>query len=131
MAKKLSPNQKRCEDCDNLIIENGEWKCEECFKQSVADIDDCPIGCTLEILQEMEENAKDVKIIGKSDKPRAKTVRERKPDLEKEEIIKNIADFLENSAENVKITNISKIIEFDIGENHFKLDLIRQRKPKK
>lgn len=65
-------------------------------------------------------------------KPRKpRTVKE---DPEKINIIAGIAKFLtefdEISIENVEITNKTKIIEFNIGENHYKLDLIRQRKPK-
>ena len=68
----------------------------------------------------------------KSTKPRAATKRERKPDTEKEDIIHKLADFLaESGFESVKITNKSKLIEFKIGENHYKLDLIRQRAQKK
>ena len=81
----------------------------------------------------LEKKAKDNRITAtvhqaKSQSQKKKRTRERKPDLEKEEIIQNLANFLEKSAENVKITNISKLIEFDIGGNHYKLDLIRQRK---
>lgn len=84
----------------------------------------------------LDKKAKDSKITAtvhqaKSDNRKERKPRERKPDEEKEKIISNLAKFLENSTENVKITNISKIIEFDIGENHYKLDLVRQRKPKK
>lgn len=64
-------------------------------------------------------------------KSRATTKRERKPDIEKEEIILRLADFLEAIGTSVKITNKSKLIEFEIGENHYKLDLIKQRPPKK
>ena len=84
----------------------------------------------------LDKKAKESKITAtvhqaKSDNRKERKPRERKPDEEKEKIISNLAKFLENSTENVKITNISKIIEFDIGENHCKLDLVRQRKPKK
>lgn len=66
-----------------------------------------------------------------TNKTRAVTKRERKPDLEKEEIIHKLAEFLKTTAESVEITNKSKLIEFNIGENHYKLDLIKQRSPKK
>ena len=84
----------------------------------------------------LDKKAKESKITAtvhqaKSDNRKERKPRERKPDEEKEKIISNLAKFLENSTENVKITNISKIIEFDIDENHYKLDLVRQRKPKK
>lgn len=68
----------------------------------------------------------------KSTKSRTATKRERKPDTEKEDIIHKLADFLTtNGFESVEITNKSKLIEFKIGENHYKLDLIRQRAQKK
>ena len=84
----------------------------------------------------LDKKAKESKITAtvhqaKSDNRKERKPRERKPDEEKEKIISDLAKFLENSTEYVKITNISKIIEFDIGENHYKLDLVRQRKPKK
>ena len=64
-------------------------------------------------------------------KSKSTTKRERKPDLEKEEVIHNLADFLQSYGYPVKSTNKSKLIEFEIGENHYKLDLIKQRPPKK
>lgn len=84
----------------------------------------------------LDKKAKENKITAtvhqaKSDNRKERKPRERKPDEEKEKIISNLAKFLENSTENVKITNISKIIEFDLGENHYKLDLIKQRNNKK
>lgn len=66
-----------------------------------------------------------------TNKSKSATKRERKPDLEKEEIIHKLTEFLESGGVPVKITNKSKIIEFNIGENHYKLDLIKQRPPKK
>lgn len=60
------------------------------------------------------------------------TQRERKADVEKEEIIAKIAEFMQNNAEiafeNVEITNKSKLIAFTIGENRFEFDLKRKRK---
>lgn len=66
-----------------------------------------------------------------ANKSKAVTKRERKPDVEKEEIISKLAEFLETIGTSVKITNKSKLIEFEIGENHYKVDLIKQRPPKK
>ena len=80
----------------------------------------------------MTEKAKENKINlnagtgRKNSKPK-----EKKPDVEKINIVKAFADFLiESEFENVTITNESKLIEFDFGENHYKLDLIRTRKQK-
>lgn len=133
MAKNLTPCQLRCQDCADLEIKCGKWLCKECFNQPIEEIDDCPNGVTLEEIEEIDHKAKEnaVKTVARSDKAKERKPRERKPDEEKETIIAETAHFLETLAENVKITNISKIIEFDIGENHYKLDLIRQRKPKK
>lgn len=66
----------------------------------------------------------------KSEKPRKKTTRERKPDEEKEKIIQIIAKALENEGISAQITNKSKLIEFNIGQNGYKLDLIKRRPPK-
>lgn len=62
-----------------------------------------------------------------------KTQRERvvKEDKVKEAIIQAIADMLPNlQAENVVIEKKGKLITFTVGEDKFKLDLIRQRPPK-
>lgn len=90
-----------------------------------------------ETVEELTAKAKENKISrgAKSEKTLTKTdrkPRERKPDLEKEEIIAALSEFLtEKGYTFVEITNKSKIIEFNIGENHYKLDLIRQRAQKK
>ena len=84
----------------------------------------------------LTKKAKDNRIMAtiheaKSDKPRAKRVVEKKEDVVKEDIIKRTAEMLAAIAENVKITNVSKIIEFDMPNgDHFKFDLVRQRKTK-
>ena len=67
----------------------------------------------------------------KADKPRKKTVRERKPDAEKEKLIEILTKCLTNEGFETKITNKSKLIEFSVGENQYKLDLIKKRPPKK
>lgn len=84
----------------------------------------------------LDKKAKDNKITAtihkaQSDKERKKTTRERKPDIEKEQIIKDLKEFLtEKGMQKVEITNKSKIIEFNIGDNHYKLDLIKTRAKK-
>lgn len=58
--------------------------------------------------------------------------RERKADTTKEGVIEQIAQFLtENGYANVEITNKSKLIAFQIGEDNYEFNLIRKRKPKK
>lgn len=87
-----------------------------------------------EALESLDAKAKENKV-----KLNAETrSKERKPrttapksNPEKENIIKNIAEMLKNMAENVEITNKSKLIEFKIGENEYKIDLICKRKQKK
>lgn len=85
---------------------------------------------TNEVVEELTQKAKENKVNrgAKSDAPRKKKkAPERKPDTEKEDLIEKLANFLTNEGFNAEITNKSKIIEFDFGGNHFKLDLIRQR----
>lgn len=84
---------------------------------------------------ELDKKAKENRITAtihqaraESTKPRKKP--ERKPDETKESIVAGLAKYLEAIVENVKIINIGKLIEFDLKDEHYKLDLIRQRKPK-
>ena len=86
-----------------------------------------------EVVEELTEKAKVNKISreAKSDKPRKQTKRERKPDEEKENLIEMLANCLKNAGIATEITNKSKIIEFSVGENNYKLDLIKKRPPKK
>lgn len=62
-------------------------------------------------------------------KPRKKV--ERKADETKESLISGLAEYLAEIVDNVQVVNIGKIIEFNLKGEHYKLDLIRQRKPKK
>ena len=131
--KNLTKEQKRCQDCTNLEIKGGIWYCKECFNQLCNDIDDCPEGCTLEEIEEREQKAKNNKVLvgAKSTAQRKKVEKIKKVDNTKEGLINQLAEFLMNKAENVKITNSAKVIEFDLNSEHFKLDLIRQRPKKK
>lgn len=86
--------------------------------------------------EELTKKAKDNRITATIHQARAETTKERKkperkPDETKESIITGLAEYLAEIVENVKVTNIGKIIEFDLKGEHYKLDLIRQRKPKK
>lgn len=85
-----------------------------------------------EEVEALTEKAKINKINheAKAVKPRKATTRKPKPDAEKEKIIEILSKTLENEGFLVKITNKTKLIEFDIDGNHYKLDLIRQRMPK-
>ena len=83
-------------------------------------------------VEELTAKAKVNKISheAKSDKPRKSVKRERKPDEEKENLIKILAETLKNAGFDAEIINKSKIIEFNVGDNHYKLDLVKQRPPK-
>lgn len=66
----------------------------------------------------------------KADAPKKERKVVRKEDATKENIIKALAEKLEELATEVKIENVGKLITFKLGDDNFKLDLIRQRKPK-
>ena len=85
-----------------------------------------------EYVEELTKKAKEAKIShdAKSEKPRKQVKRERKPDEEKENLIEILANALVAEGFEAKVTNKSKIIEFNVGDNHYKLDLIKQRPPK-
>jgi len=85
------------------------------------------------VVEELTQKAKINKISreAKSDKPRKHTKRVRKPDEEKEKLIEILSNSLKNAGFEPQITNKSKIIELNIGENHYKIDLIKQRTSKK
>ena len=85
-----------------------------------------------EVVEELTAKAKVNKVNheAKADKPRKTVKRERKPDEEKENLIKILSECLINAGFTAEITNKAKIIEFNVGENHYKLDLIKQRPPK-
>lgn len=92
----------------------------------------------LEINEEQEKldkKAKESRITAtiheaKADTPKKERKVVRKEDSTKEGIIKALAEKLEELATDVKIENVGKLITFKLGEDTFKLDLIRQRKPK-
>lgn len=86
--------------------------------------------------EQLTQKAKENRITATIHQAKAETQKERKKverkaDITKETLIKAIAESLQDKADNVTITNVSKIIEFDLQGEHYKLDLIRQRKPKK
>lgn len=58
--------------------------------------------------------------------------RERKADPTKEEIIRDLATHLDKTdgIENVTIENVGKLIGFELGGEHFTLNLVRNRKKK-
>ena len=89
---------------------------------------------TNEIVEELSKKAKENKAVKHSAKSvtaekKAPVKRERKPDEEKIMLISLLAEALKEYSP--KIENASKIILFSVGENHYKLDLIKQRGEKK
>lgn len=66
----------------------------------------------------------------RADKPKRERKAVKKEDTTKESIIKALAETLEGIATDVKIENVGKLITFKLNEDTFKLDLVRQRKPK-
>ena len=85
--------------------------------------------------QELTAKAKENKVQhkAKSTEPKQKTQRERvvKEDKVKEAIIQAVADMLPSlDATNVVVEKKGKLITFEVGEDKFKFDLIRQRPPK-
>lgn len=85
--------------------------------------------------EELDKKAKASRITAtiheaKATKERKERKVVRKEDATKENIIKVLAERLEELATEVKIENIGKLITFKLGDDSFKLDLVRQRKPK-
>ena len=85
--------------------------------------------------EELDKKAKASRITAtiheaKATKERKERKVVRKEDTTKENIIKALAERLEELATEVKVENVGKLITFKLGEDSFKLDLIRQRKPK-
>lgn len=85
-------------------------------------------------LLELEEKAKKNKINhGIEQKQRKKREYSPKTNENKQFLIKNIAEFLENMGviDNISIENSQKIITFEYNQKKFKLDLIETREKKK
>ena len=88
--------------------------------------------------EELDKQAKANRITATIHQARAETPKERKkvernPDQVKDSLVESLKAFLIEQCfmENVTITKVGKLVEFDCGGEHFKLDLIRQRPPKK
>lgn len=68
-----------------------------------------------------------VKLVATEKKERKKVVRERKPNVVKENIIKNLENCVKSFANDVKVENVGKIITFSYENKQFKLDLTEKR----
>lgn len=84
--------------------------------------------------EELDQKAKGVvKTIVKSEKPKAKTQKERvaKENPTKELVIATIAKALETlDISNLNVENKAKLITFTLNNEDFKVDLVQKRKPK-
>ena len=58
--------------------------------------------------------------------------REMKIDTEKAEIVKYLADHLDDNdvVDNVKIVNPNRLISFSLGDSNYEVTLVRKKKPK-
>ena len=86
-----------------------------------------------EELEQLDSQAKQNKVKLDTDKKeRKKVVRERKPNVNKIEIITLIDEFLQKNSDftDVKVENVSKIITFSYKNKEFKLDLTEKRAKK-
>lgn len=129
---------------DNEIVKIPQADIDRLMKlPDIKTIDDaCWVWCEdngkiiNEEQEELDRKAKANRITATIHQAKAETQKERKKverkaDQVKDSLVEQLADYLkEKDIANVKITKIGKWIEFDIGNEHFKLDLIRQRKPK-
>ena len=85
--------------------------------------------------EELDKKAKASRITAtihqaKAETPKERKKVERKADQTKDSLVSDLAEYLKDIVDNVTITKVGKLIEFDIKDEHFKLDLIRTRKPK-
>lgn len=129
---------------DNEIVKIPQADIDRLMKlPDIKTIDDaCWVWCEdngkiiNEEQEELDRKAKANRITATIHQAKAETQKERKKverkaDQVKDNLVEQLADYLKDKdIANVKITKIGKWIEFDIGNEHFKLDLIRQRKPK-
>ena len=86
-----------------------------------------------ELTEEQKKVAKKMKNSTRAVDAYGKTrTRERKENPTKRMVIELLVECLRNSGEvdNIDVENAEKIINFTIGENTYKLDLIQRRKPK-
>ena len=80
--------------------------------------------------EQLDEKAKgQVKVLAKEKVERKKVVRERKPNIAKENIISDLAHYLLQNDEYslINVENKAKIITFTYQNKEFKLDLVEKR----
>ena len=92
--------------------------------------------CVNEEQEKLNETAKSVKVSSivqaQSAKPRKSYTKTKKEDATKINLISQLKEFLSTleDVSDVEITNESKLVTFRLGDENFKLDLIRTRKAK-
>lgn len=129
---------------ENVFVNIPREEIERMMKGlGVSEDDACWIWCEdngkiiNEEQEELDKQAKDNRITATIHQARAENTKERKkverkPDQVKDSLVESLKAFLiEQGFDNVAITKVGKLVEFDCGGEHFKLDLIRQRPPKK
>ena len=128
---------------ENVFVNIPREEIERMMKGlGVTEDDACWIWCedngkiVNEEQEELDKKAKESRITATIHQARAETTKERKkverkPDQVKDSLVESLKAFLIGQGfENVSITKVGKLVEFDCGSEHFKLDLIRQRPPK-
>lgn len=129
---------------ENVFVNIPREEIERMMKGlGITEDDACWIWCedngkiVNEEQEELDKKAKESRITATIHQARAETPKERKkverkPDQVKDSLVESLKAFLiEQGFDNVAITKVGKLVEFDCGGEHFKLDLIRQRPPKK
>ena len=128
---------------ENVFVNIPREEIERMMKGlGITEDDACWIWCedngkiVNEEQEELDKKAKESRITATIHQARAETPKERKkverkPDQVKDSLVESLKAFLiEQGFDNVAITKVGKLVEFDCGGEHFKLDLIRQRPPK-
>ena len=83
-----------------------------------------------EVVEELTKKAKSVKRYEQAEKPRKKTVKERKVDEEKKYLINILVTSLNGEVSNISVKNEAEI-SFICNENSYTIKLVKHRPPKK
>ena len=83
-----------------------------------------------EVVEELTKKAKSVKRYEQAEKPRKKTVKERKVDEEKKHLINILVTSLNGEVSNISVKNEAEF-SFICNENSYTVKLVKHRPPKK
>ena len=83
-----------------------------------------------EVVEELTKKAKSVKRYEQAEKPRKKTVKERKVDEEKKHLINILVTSLNGEVSNISVKNEAEI-SFICNKNSYTIKLVKHRPPKK